>query len=461
MALLSEEVAYAFNLVTPALPNISKAFSTPHIAWVATVFTVTGAITAPLIGKFADRDGKKKWLLIVTGSMALGSLVVAVAPSFGFVLAGRALEGVGLAIVPLVYSLMRDIFPERLLAMGVSIATAGIGVTTITGPIVAGALIDHFGYRGVFTALAIFPAVLGVLIAVFVPESTLRARCRIDYLGALLLGAAIAVGLFVLDRGGQWGWTSGATAGCVAGVVILLALWGVHTRRTAEPLIDLSVIRGRAVLTTAVVQFVAQGVIAVHFVLLAYIVQTPRSLGIEYGLGGDAGFMARITTPAGVISVLMGVLVGLLTRRYGARLPSLIGFVLIAIGSVALAVSHASFLSVLLGYSIYAFGGGLISAVVPNLVIAATPVRLQAVTASTVNVVGSLGSAIAVQVVFAILAGHTLTTAAGAPIYANSGFVTAYVLTIGLTVVGLAAAVVAPRGKRSPVVDDDGVASTS
>lgn len=126
---------------------MAATFQTPHIAWVSTLFTLTGAISAPLVGKLADRDGKKKWLLITTGCMALGSLIVALAPTFPIVLIGRAVEGFGLAIVPIVYSLMRDIFPKRMLAVAVSLATAGIGVTTITGPIFAGLLIDNFGYQ--------------------------------------------------------------------------------------------------------------------------------------------------------------------------------------------------------------------------------------------------------------------------------------------------------------------------
>lgn len=95
----------------------------------------------------------------------------------------------------------------------------------------------------------------------------------------------------------------------------------------------------------------------------------------------------------------------------------------------------------------------MISAAVPNLVIAATPVHLQAVTANTIGVVGSLGSAVAVQVCFALLAVNVLTVIEGAPIYAGSGFTTVYLLAAGFAVVGLLATIVMRHGRRPQSIE--------
>ena len=453
LVLLSEEVAYAFNLVTPALPEMAMAFSTPNIAWVSTLFTLAGAVTAPLVGKLADRDGKKKWLLIVTACMAVGSLIVAVAPNFAVVLAGRAIEGIGLAILPITYSLMRDIFPKRMLALAVSLATAGIGVTGIIGPVVAGALLDQFGYRGVFFALAIFPIVIGGILVIIVPESPVRVTTSIDWVGGLLLGGGVAVLLFGLGEGGTWGWTSWKTLACGVIAVGVFVGWARYESKIVEPLIDLAVLRGRAVVTTLITQFTGQAVIVLQFILLSFIVQTPAALGITYGLGESAGYMARITTPGGIASVLMGFTVGYLAEKRGARLPNVVGFGLMAVGSVMLALAHTSFSTILAGYLVYAFGGGLISAAIPNLVIAAAPVRLQAVTASTVNVVGSLGSAVAVQIGFAILSLNVVTVVEGSPIYAGMGFTTVYALTTALALGGLVASLMMRHGLKPQSVE--------
>jgi MFS family permease len=127
----------------------------------------------------------------------------------------------------------------------------------------------------------------------------------------------------------------------------------------------------------------------------------------------------------------------------------LVGFLLMAAGSAALALRHDTVAWILVGYVVYAFGGGLISAAIPNLVIAATPLHLQAVTASTINVVGSVGSAVAVQATFAILGLSVLQVIQGSPIYGGGGFVAVYWLAAALSVVGLAATAVMRHGRRS------------
>jgi MFS family permease len=205
--------------------------------------------------------------------------------------------------------------------------------------------------------------------------------------------------------------------------------------------------------TTIVAQFSAQAVIVLQFVLLSFTVQTPLSLGITYGLGESASYMAWITTPGGFASVMMGFLVGYAAQKRGARLPNWIGFSLMAIGSLLLAFSHANFTSILIGFLVYAFGGGLVNASIPNLVIAATPVHLQAVTASTVNVLGSLGSACAVQLGFAILALNVLSQSGGSTVYADSGFTIVHLLASGLAVVGLIAPLLMPHGRRPQSVE--------
>ncbi|EKT77981.1 mfs transporter [Rhodococcus opacus M213] len=144
--------------------------------------------------------------------------------------------------------------------------------------------------------------------------------------------------------------------------------------------------------------------------------------------------MARTTTPGGIAAVLMGSIVGYLAAERGARLPNIVGFGLMGVGSAILAMSHTSFGAILEEHLVYAFDG-LISAAIPNLVIAAAPVRLQAVTASTVNVVGSLGSGVVLQIGFAVLSLNVVTVVEGSPIYAGVGFTTTALALCG----GLAA----------------------
>ena len=142
--------------------------------------TLVGAVTTPLLTRLGDIAGKKLMILVVTAIATAGALLVAVANSFALVLVGRAMEGVLLALIPLVYSLMRDTFPNRILAFAVTIAASGVGIVTIAGPFLAGYLVDNHGWRSVFWFLAAEQAVGFVAILAIVPASKFRAPARLD-----------------------------------------------------------------------------------------------------------------------------------------------------------------------------------------------------------------------------------------------------------------------------------------
>lgn len=448
LVLLSEETAYAVNLVAPALPDMAARLGTAQIAWVSTLFSLVGGVTAPLVGKLADIHGKKRVLLCTAVVTALGSAVVALASSFWLVLVGQVMAGVAISILPLSYSIMRDILPTRLVAIGASVAVSGLGLTGIVAPLIAGYLIDHFTYRGVFVFLTIFPLVLATLITVIVPESPVRLPTRLDWFGALLLGTGFGLLLAALSEGPSWGWGSVASLGCLVGTAVLLVAWAGYENRVTDPLLPIPLLRSRALCTTSLAQFTAQGVIVLHFILLSFLVQTPRELGRSYGLGGSATTLAAYTAPGAVISVLMGFLVGFIARRRGARTPLAVGFVFAAAGSAVLAFAHTESWSILTGFLVFAVGAGMVNAAIPNQVIAAVSDRQQAVSAGTVTLVGSLGAGIFVQFGFAFLPIQRPSVISGKLIYSGAGFVWAYIFAVIAAIVGLCSALLMRHGRR-------------
>src|SRR3954467_9545959 len=230
----SEAVALSYNLVSPALTGIATSFATTQVGWVFTALSLTGAVLTPLICKLADIYGKKKAIIAVTAIATAGCAVVAVAPSFAWVIVGRAMEGFFLALIPLTYSLMRDTFPQKLLAFSVTIAASGVGVVTISGPFLAGYLVDHHGWRSVFWFLFALQLVGGVLILALVPESPIRNRVRIDWLRATPSGAGVARRLLGVGMGATWHWSDTRTLACLIGGVALMGAWLVVERRVKE-----------------------------------------------------------------------------------------------------------------------------------------------------------------------------------------------------------------------------------
>lgn len=438
LVFVTEVVALSFQLVTPALTQMSAAFHTAQIGWVITILSLVGAIAVPLAGKSADIGGKRKVIVWLTAAMILGSVVVAVATSFGLVLAGRALQGLMIAAGPLTYSLMRDVLPPRMLALGASISTTGIGLVTIAGPFLSGYLIDQFGFRGVFWFLGGLGALALLLVLTVVPESSLRVPARLDVFGGLLLGGCVALLLLWLTFGSEQGWGSAASLLPLAGGVAAGLLWWRHQRRSAEPLVDLALVRARPVWTVMVAGAAVTTAVTAAAVLIPLMVQTSRSAGGSYGFGVGPSGVPLYLVPAGLTTMLGGMAIGVLARRFGPLRLLATGAVLMAAGAFALAFAHSESWQVVVAYLVSGAGSGLALGAVPNLVIAAVPAEQQGVTAGVVSLLQSLASSAGVQAIFIVLALQVVTVAGGQPVYAGSSYTISFVLVAVLALLAVA-----------------------
>ena len=441
----TEAVAFSFNLVSPTLVPISTEFQTTQLGWMYTSLTLVGAVSIPLTTKLADLYGKKRMILVVTAIATVGALLVAIANSYAVVLVGRALEGTLLALVPLVYSIMRDIFPRRILAFSVTIAASGVGVVTIAGPFIAGYLVDNHGWQSVFWFLFVEQLVGLILILFIIPESPVRQRVRLDWLGAILLGGGLGVILLGVSQGATWGWTDVRTLACIFGGLAVLALWVVSARRTAEPLMDLTLLRSRPVWTIMAFGLLGQVALAGAATMLPILVQTPRELGIDYGFGVTATQLTQFTVPAGVATVVVGFVLGAVIRRTGAKIPVVIGLVVQILGCLGLALMHDTKAQVIGAFLLLGISQALVFSSIPALVIAAVPQRLQAVSAGMSGTTQTLGGAIGPAICFAILAANVGTVVQGQPIYSNHGLVVAYLATAVASVLTLLVALAVPR----------------
>ena len=445
LVLHTEAVAFSFNLVSPTLVPISTEFETTQLGWMYTSLTLVGAVSIPLTTKLADLYGKKRMILVVTAIATVGALLVAIANSYAVVLIGRALEGTLLALVPLVYSIMRDIFPRRILAFSVTIAASGVGVVTIAGPFIAGYLVDNHGWQSVFWFLFVEQLVGLILILFIIPESPVRQRVRLDWLGAILLGGGLGVILLGVSQGATWGWTDVRTLACIFGGLAVLALWVVSARRTAEPLMDLTLLRSRPVWTIMAFGLLGQVALAGAATMLPILVQTPRELGIDYGFGVTATQLTQFTVPAGVATVVVGFVLGAVIRRTGAKIPVVIGLVVQILGCLGLALMHDTKAQVIGAFLLLGISQALVFSSIPALVIAAVPQRLQAVSAGMSGTTQTLGGAIGPAICFAILAANVGTVVQGQPIYTNHGLVVAYLATAVASVLTLLVALAVPR----------------
>ncbi|NUU25662.1 MAG: MFS transporter [Streptomycetaceae bacterium] len=450
----TEVVSLSYNLVTPAVTDIAVHFSTTQVGWVFTAMTLVGAAAVPVMSKLGDIHGKRKIMIVGAVFATVGSLLAATASSFGVLLVGRAMQGMLLPLMALSYSLMRDIFPAKWLGFAASLTVGGTGLVTISGPFIAGYLVDHHGFAGVFWFLcAITVVALGVLF--LVPESDVRNRSRLDWPGAVLLAAGIGLVLLGLSQSTTWTWSSPKTLGCLVGGVALAVVWGVVEHRTREPLVDLALVSRRPVLTTILVAGFAYGAVGAYTTILPMMAQTPRALGGDYGFGSTAMQLTLFTVPAGIATVVPSFVAGLYMRRIGPRLPAIAGSLVMALGALFTAAWHSEKWHVIVGFTVLGAGASLAYAAVPNLVIQASPVEQQGITAGMTNLLQTLCSTAAVQVVFVILLQNVGKTVQGSPVYSDTGYTTAYVTCAAFAVVALIVGLLIPHGRPGQPIGED------
>lgn len=451
IVLLLEMLAISYMMISMALPAISGHYQTTQGAWLLTAFLLVGAMTAPLLGKLADMHGKRKVLLACITVAAIGSLVSAVAGSYAIMIVGRGLTGLLVPCLFLSYSLIRDVFPAKTVPLAVSIATSGMGLIAIPAPFITGWLIDNHGFRSIFWFFVIGLAVLGALIAVTTPESTVRLRSTLDVVGAVLLGGGIAGVLVGVSFGPTWGWAAGSTLTYLLGGVALIAVWLVTATKIADPLIDLRVLRERSVFLTATASGFIYGVSGLFTILLPMLAMTPAIMGLGYGFGVDAEGFAIFQAPIGAMTVVGGLIVGVLVGRQVKPKPLMAaGMVSAAIGATLTAFSHDSKGTLIVFAGLVGLGMGLAYAAVPNLLIEAVPPQLQASTASIVGVFQSVFPAVLPVLAFAALNNSykvpiPLEMTQGVQFYTDQGFKVAFLMVAVAAILGLLAAVALPN----------------
>ncbi len=262
-------------IVGPALPALREAFGLTEraVAWTFTAFVLANLTGLPVMAALADRVGRRRVYLFDIALFAAGTLVVALAPSFGVLLAGRVVQGVGASgIFPVATAVVGDAYPPERRGRAVGLLGAVFGVAFLIGPAVGGILLAVASWRWLFALSLPLAGLVFVLSARVLPESRAAAPRPFDAAGvATLTGllAALVVGLSGLDasapleavaRPAVWGPL--ALAGVLVAVLVRVE------RRAAAPILRPGLVARRPV-QAACLLAVGAGVVEATFVLLS------------------------------------------------------------------------------------------------------------------------------------------------------------------------------------------------
>ncbi|MEV0893693.1 MFS transporter [Promicromonospora sp. MEB111] len=428
----------------PVLLGVSRDVT----AWVITVTLLVAAICTPISGRLGDMYGKKTVALALLGLLALGSVVAALSPSVVLLIVGRALQGMGMGVVPLGISILRDVLHRDRLGSGIALVSATLGVGGALGLPISAFVTERYDWHVVFWVAAGIGLLALVLVAWVVPVSTLRTGGRLDVVGVLGLAVGLTGVLLAVSRGNDWGWGSPRTLGLLLGGLVVLLVWGWYELRIEEPLVDLRVTARGTVLFTNLAS------IAMGFALFASNVVFPQLLELPTAAGGLGLTLMQaslILMPSGLVMLAMSPVSGRLAHRFGAKPLLASGAAVIAVSYVIAVVVDLDVWHVLVVNIVVGVGIGLGFAAMPALIMQVVPSHETGAANGLNTLMRSLGTTSAAAVVGGVLAAGGAQYD-GVPVPSGDAFRTALLLGLLAALVCTVLALLIPRPK--PPVDE-------
>ena len=357
------------SLVAPALPDIQHALHTSEnsVSWVLTAYLLSASVATPLIGRLGDMYGKERLLMIVLALLSLGTVVSALSSALPLMIVGRVIQGAAGGIFPLAFGIIRDEFPRERVAAGIGLMSALLGVGGGAGVVLAGPIVDNLSFHYLFW-LPLIPIVLATIaIHVFVPESPVRVPGRVNWTGAALMSAGLALVLVAVSETATWHWLSAKTLGVIAAGLVLLVLWVRSESASPQPLVDMGMMRIRGVWTTNAVALLLGFGMYSSFILLPQFVETPRRAG--YGFGASVTQAGLFMVPSTLAMLVVGSQTGRFEKWFGSKPPLLAGGVLSFVSFVLLALARDERWEIYLAAALLGSGIGLAFAAMANLII--------------------------------------------------------------------------------------------
>ncbi|TCC53009.1 DHA2 family efflux MFS transporter permease subunit [Kribbella capetownensis] len=325
------------TIVGAALPDMQHRLHTQltGLQWIVDAYVLLVAMLLLTGGVFADRFGRKRVYLAGAVVFTAASVLCSLAPSAGWLIGGRVLQGIGAsALSPASLALLAAAYPvpqERMKAIGLWAGFSGIGL--VAGPVAGGVLTDAFGWPAIFLVNLPIGVILLLVGLRHLGESRNPSAPAIDIPGTALSVLAVGALTYGLIEGGARGWTSPVILACFAAAAILLAGFVAVEARRSAPMLPLRLFRQRlfTVSNTAMI-VVGFALMGSSFFFSQFFVYVQGSSILRAGLQ---------TLPTSVAMVVVSPFAGRLAARYGFRIVVTIGLALAGGGLLALGMVHA------------------------------------------------------------------------------------------------------------------------
>ncbi|MGW8592883.1 MFS transporter [Dietzia sp. NPDC055877] len=438
------------TLVIPLLGMLPSILGTTAVnaSWVVTVTLLAGAVAGPVMGRLGDLYPKKYVLIACAAVVVVGSVICAMATSLWPMVIGRALQGVGICVIPVGIATMREVLPPSRLAPSISLMSSSLGVGGALGLPAAAALAQYGSWQWMFWGVAIMGMAFIVMAGLALrPVAAAKPDGTLDLVGAAGLAVGLVSLLLAVSKGADWGWASGATVGSFLLAAVVLPAWGLWVLRHRSPLVDLRVAARRPVLMTNIATvLIGMGMFA-QLLIIPQILQLPVATG--HGLGQSMVAMGLWIAPGGLTMMAISPLSGRLISGKGPRVTLVLGAVVIAAGYGSALFLMGSTWGLMIASMVGSAGVGLAYGAMPSLIIASVPNSEMGSANSFNTLMRSLGTTTSAAVLGIVLT-QMSTETGGLSVPTEDGFRVGLVLgcAVALVAAAVAARIPPPWGEK-------------
>lgn len=433
-------VNYVETMVIPGIPVIQKDLSTTATiaSWITSAFLIVGAAVSPLFGKLGDIYGKKKIFLTVLLFYIAGVGLAGFSTNIDMLIASRAIQGIGFAIVPLGLAIIADIFPKERVATAQGIISGTFAIGAAAGLVIGAYVVQDLSWNWAFHTAFILSIILFFVAAVMLKKDVPGEKSKVDITGAAMLMSGIVLVLLYLTEAPTLGWLSLENFAFLIPGLVLTVSFFVFENHVTSPLIHLNLLRIRNVLVANLIGILSTLSMFLVFFAVIYYAQYPA----PYGLGLSIINTGLTLAPATLVMLAVGPLMGRLVTRIGPKPILALGASTSIVGLLLFTFARSTTTELTVDVAIALVG--VVSLIIPivNMISVSVPRENTAVGLGMNTMMRNLGGAIGPVLATTIMSTYTgpivMTIQGHAVVVGTAGnataFNTIFVVGIGLMI---------------------------
>jgi EmrB/QacA subfamily drug resistance transporter len=401
VAMLLLMAALDQTVVSTALPTIvSDLGGLEHLSWVVTAYILASTVAAPLYGKLGDIYGRRRMVFFSVALFLIGSLLCGIADSMGFLIAARAVQGLGGGgLFVLALSVVGDVLSAAERGKVQGMFAAVFSISSMIGPLIGGWFVEVVSWHWIFLINLPVGAVAVVGFALSFPAQTSIRKHKIDWAGAVALSLTLASLTLLTSLGGHsFGWTSLSALGLGALTLAALTAFIAIESRAEEPILPLGLFRGNVFRNTAILSFLT------GCAMLSAVTFLPLYLQIARGVTPMISGLMLAPMTLGILTAT--TVCGRYMRRTGRyRLPALAGMAILVVAALLLTriASDTAIWSFSAMLILFGFGMGLLFPILTTAVQNAVPRALLGTATASGVMFRQIGGSLAVAVFGAMM----------------------------------------------------------